>query len=273
MINVLHVLDMAGIASILSHFHNKCGYGNSKVIFHKKNNFSYKISTFYGGTSFIKFRDLIKYVIFNSKNFDVIHIHGAEILVPIFKITGKKIVLHYHGSDINQKERSQNIIRIICRSLADLIVYNGKNMEKNIITLRNIPKKYLPNPIDTEHFQSKNNLRTNNLSFVSDNLDKEKTIKSIETFGKTKIVDLDKQQILYSLMPDFLSKFETYVDIKIMPWGYTLPDLSTTALQALSCGCSVYHNGTIFKTLPSEHDPINSIKKLNSFYEKYLIKK
>ena len=36
MINVLHVLDIAGVPSILSHFHNKYGYGHSDIIFHKK---------------------------------------------------------------------------------------------------------------------------------------------------------------------------------------------------------------------------------------------
>ena len=271
MINVLHVLDIAGVPSILSHFHTKYGYGNSDIVFHKKNNFSYNISTFYGGKLFKKFRDLIIYVLLKSKNYDVIHIHGAETLVPIFKITGKKIVLHYHGSDINQKERSLNKKRIFCRSLADLIIYNGKNMEKNIITFRNVPKKFLPNPIDTEHFHPRKNTRSHNLSFISDNLDKEETVKSIETFGKTEIIDLDKQQILYSCMPDFLSKFETYVDIKIMPWGYTLPDLSTTALQALSCGCNVYHNGIFLKIFPNEHNPTHTLKQLNSFYREFLI--
>ena len=36
MINVLHVLDIAGVSSILSYFHNKYGYGPSDIIFHKK---------------------------------------------------------------------------------------------------------------------------------------------------------------------------------------------------------------------------------------------
>lgn len=271
MINVLHVLDIAGVPSILSHFHNKYGYGHSDIIFHKKNNFSYNISTFYGGKSFRKYRDLIKYAILKSKHYDIIHIHGAETLVPVFKLTRKKIVLHYHGSDINQKERSLNKKRIFCRSLADLIVYNGKNMEKNIITFRSVPKKFLPNPIDTEHFHPRKDTRSNNLIFISNNLDKEKTMKSIETFDKIEIIDLDNQQILYSCMPDYLSKFKTYVDIKIMPWGDTLSDLSTTALQALSCGCNVYHNGFFLKIFPTEHDPINSIKQLNSFYREFLV--
>lgn len=270
MINILHICDIAGVPSILSHFYNKYGDGHSDIIFHKKNNFSHNISNFYGGKSFKKFRDLVKYGILHSKDYDIIHIHGAETLVPIFKITGKKIVLHYHGSDINEKNRSSSKKRIFCRSLADLIIYNGKKMEENIITFRNVPKKFLPNPVDIEHFHPVENIRSGNLSIVSNNLDKEKTIKAIQIFGNTEIIDLDTQQILYSFMPNILSKYETYVDIKIMPWDYILPDLSTTALQALSCGCSVYHNKKILQRLPSEHNPINTIKQLTSFYREIL---
>ena len=64
--------------------------------------------------------------------FDIIHIHGAETLIPLFKLLGKKIVLHYHGSDINEKSRSKSYKRIFCRSMADLIIFNGKKMEENI---------------------------------------------------------------------------------------------------------------------------------------------
>ena len=47
-------------------------------------------------------------------------------------------------------------------------------MEKNIITFRSVPKKFLPNPIDTEHFHPRKDTRSNNLIFISNNLDKEK---------------------------------------------------------------------------------------------------
>jgi len=270
MIKVLHILDIAGVPSILSHFYNKYGNGSSDIIYHQKNNFSQNISKFYGGKSFSKFRELIKYGFLNSRNYDIIHIHGAEIIVPLFKITGKKIVLHYHGSDINEKNRSLSKKRIFCRSFADLIIYNGNNMEKNIITFRKIPKKFLPNPVDTEHFHPIENKRRGNLSFVSNNLDKKKTVEAIQNFGSTDIIDLDNLQTMYSFMPNMLSKYETYVDIKIMPWDYTLPDLSTTALQALSCGCKVYHNKKMIHSFPSEHNPVNVIKQLNSFYREIL---
>ena len=74
------------------------------------------------------------------------------------------------------------------------------------------------------------------------------------------------------MMPIFLSKYEMYIDIRIMTWGQTLEELSTTALQALSCGCKVYHNDKVIEKFPAEHSPQNVLSKLNSFYEEILKK-
>jgi hypothetical protein len=270
MTKVLHILDIAGIPSILSHYYNKLGKGKSELFYHEKNSISSSISRFYEGVPFEKFRNLLFVALIKSFHYDIIHIHGAETLIPLFKVSGKKIVLHYHGSDINEQKRSFDKKRIFARSMADLIIYNGKNMENKIITSKKVQKEYLPNPIDTEHFSPDNENRRGALSFVSNNLDKEKTINAIRKISESTIIDLDIQQIPYSIVPKFLSKYEMYIDIKIMPWGQILEDLSTTALQALSCGCKVYHNNRVIETLPSEHKPENVIKRLDSFYNDLL---
>lgn len=151
--------------------------------------------------------------------------------------------------------------------MAELILFNSKNMKEKIITSKEVRKEYLPNLVDTDHFFVKNINRLGRLSITSSNHDKEKTIEAInKEVGKTTIIDLDLQQIPYSLMPKVLSKYEMYVDIRIMPWGQKLEELSTTALQALACGCKVYHDGKIIEKLPPEHEPHNFIEKLNSFY-------
>lgn len=268
--NIFHVLDIAGVPSILSYFHHKLGFGKSELIYHEKNTVSASISRFYEGKSFNKFRNLLLYAIFNGRKFDIIHIHGAEKLIPVFKLTGKKIVLHYHGSDIRDPQRAKNRTRIKFRSMADLIVYNAKNMEPNIITSSNVRKEFLPNLIDTNHFVKRNNHRSGNLSITSGNHDKDSTINAIKKVGETTIVDLDVQSIPYSLMPSFLSKYEMYIDIRIMPWGQTLEELSTTAVQALACGCKVYHFDKIIEKFPSEHSPENVLEKLNGLYKEIL---
>jgi hypothetical protein len=266
MVSVLHILDMAGVPSILSFYYNKFK-DKSELNYHLKNSFSRSISEFYQGRKYKKFRDLIIGSFLQSFKFDIIHIHGAEILVPLFKMTGKKVVLHYHGSDINEVKRAKSKWRILCRSMSDLIIFNGIEMEKQIVTIRNVPKKYLSNPVDTNHFNVKNQKKNGRVSIVSNNLDKKKTVEAIQKLGKTKIIDLDKIQIPYRFMPDILSKYEVYVDIKIMPWGQELVDLSTTALQALACGLKVIHYGKEIKRLPEEHRPEKVIKKLHQYYK------
>lgn len=268
-IDILHVLDIAGIPSIISRYYNKLNKGKSDLIYHEKNSFSSSISRFYDGIPYGRFRKLLLSGFVKSFQYDIIHIHGAETLIPLFKITGKKIILHYHGSDINEKNRSLSKRRIMLRSMADMIIFNGKNMETNIVTCREIRKEYLANPVDTRLF-SATNTKHGKVSFVSSNLNKEKTIEAIKKFGETTIIDLDVQQIPYAQMPTFLSKFEMYVDIKIMPSGKKLDDLSTTALQALSCGCKVYHNDTIIESLPQAHKPEYAIEKLYSYYDELL---
>lgn len=271
MANVLHILDVAGVSSILSYFYNKLERGKSDLIYHEKNSFSSSISRFYHGKSFRKYKMLLLKGFFKSFHYQIIHIHRAEVLVPLFKISGKKIILHYHGSDINEKNRSRNKMRIFCRSMADLIIYNGKKMEPYIITNKPVKKLFLPNPVDIEHFCLKDNKKRNGkLIFVSSNLDKDKTIEVASNLGQVDVIDLDKQQIPYSNMPEFLSKYELYIDIKIMPWGYTLPDMSTTALQALACGCKVYHDGKIIERLPEEFLPVNVINRLDQYYQDIL---
>lgn len=269
MINILHVLDMAGVPSIISHYQNKMKFTNSKLIYHKKNNVDWNIARFYDGMEFQKFHQLIIHGLKIGKNYDIIHIHGAETLIPIFKIIGKKIILHYHGSDIRHPGRSEDRKRIFCRSLADFIIYNAKSMEEKIITYKKTPTEFLPNLIDSEHFSNKKfKNRKKGLIITSSNHDKINTIKTVKEIDDVDVIDLDRQQIPYSFMPNILSQYEMYYDIRIMPWGQTLEELSTTALQALACNTKVYINGKILTKIPEENKPQNYINKLDSIYKR-----
>ena len=177
---VLHILSIAGVPSIISFFFNKLEKGQSQIFYLKKNDLSTHIANFYDGREYSRLRYLIASGILQSHNYDIIHIHGEELLIPFFKISGKKIVLHYHGSDIRRPERSVDKKRIFARSLADLIVYNAKSMEKKIITKKKVKKEFLPNLIDTDHFFPRENNRKGNLSVTSSNHDKIKDIKTIK---------------------------------------------------------------------------------------------
>jgi len=271
LIKVLHLLEIGGSVSIMSHFFNKLQAGKSHYIYLKKNKISSTVSRYYDGQSFDRFILLIISSFFKSFSYDIIHIHSEELLIPLFKLTGKKIALHYHGSDIRESNRSKKRIRSWCRDRADVIFYNGENMLDRIVTKKNIKKIYLPNPIDTDLFKSNIEKKHGNLILVSSNLDKEKTISEAKKLGPLDIIDLDIQQIPYYFMPKLLSKYEFYSDIKIMPYDPNIKhNLSNTALQALSCGCKVFHNGKEISKFPDQSKPETVVKNLLKTYEEIL---
>jgi len=274
-INVLHILDMIGGSSIQSHFYNKCGYGQSVVLYHKKPSKKNAVVDFYNKAipfPYVRSIVLEGLRMCRSDEIDIIHLHQAEILVPIFKLlTNKKIVLQYQGSDILDPKRSRNIFRIIFRSMADTIIYNQKAHLKKIITIRKLPKEYHVNAVDTDHFKPQNKPKKGILAFISDNLNKKATLKLLEKFEDIKIIDRGKDPISHEGMPNILNKYEMFVDLKITTYNLLVPTLSMLALQSLACGCKVYtFEKEVKEELPERHKPEVVMKKLYDLYYKVL---
>ena len=269
-INVLHLFEMAAGPTIQTYFYRKFGYGKSWVISKDR---KHTVIDRYGIVEkFPRIRDVIFEGLRRcNSDIDIVFIHGSEFAVPIFKIlTRKKVVLQYHGSDINLPSRSKNPFRVICRSFADAIIYNQRSHLKKIITLKKIIKEYHPNAVDTDLFHPTDCPRSGTLALISDNLNREKTMKVINKFQNVTIIDKNHQVIPYEEMPNFLNKFELFIDHKVTDFGLVLEALSRTALEALACGCQVYHNGKYIKELPNEHKPEVVIEKLYTLFCKVL---
>lgn len=265
---------MAAGPSIQSHFYKKFGYGKSWVLSKK---IPKSLIEFYGEVeNFSRVRHAIFAGLKRCKNdeIDIVFIHGTEFPVPIFKIfTRKKVILQFHGSDINHPGRSKNLLRIICRSMADAIIYNQESHREKIITIGKMKKEYHPNAVDTEHFKPQNKNRKGSLTFISSNLNREQTLKELKKFPDLTIIDSNKQKFTYEEMPDLLNQYEKYIDYKVTNFGLELKALSRTALEALACGCKVYHDGKIIESLPQEHNPEVVIKKLYSLFLNIVTKK
>ena len=266
-INVLHLFEMAAGPSIQSRFYKKYGYGKSWVLSRVR---SHPVIDFYNEVEeFPKVRNVIIEALKRCKHADVdiIFIHGSELAVPIFKIlTKKKVILQYHGSDINLPSRSKNFFRIICRSMADAIIYNQNEHLEKIITIGNVLKEYHPNAVDTDLFKPQNKIRKGNLALLSDNLDRKKTLKGLEKFPDVTIIDKKNKIIPYEDMVDLFNKYELFLDYKVTDFGMVLGAMSRSALEALACGCKVYHDGKVIEKLPDEHKPEVVIKKLYSLF-------
>lgn len=252
---ILHLLDMAFIAQITSYFLNKRGIKSDCFI--TKNPIPK-----YNAICYRQLRYLIKDAILKAKNYDIIHIHSVELLVPIFKFLGKKVVLHYHGSDILSGTRSKSIIRNLCRRMADIIIYNSNDMYYLLKRYQNV--YYLPNLVDDEIFQPHSKGIGNLAIISSNNLDVKKTLAKLPK--DCEILDSCKQKIPYEKMPEFLSKYSTFIDEKITDYDHYCTQLSTTALQALSCGLTVIHDSKTIEKLPDDNKPENYIKKLVEIY-------
>lgn len=271
-INVLHLFEMAAGPTIQTYFYRKFNYGNSWVISKVR---EHTVIDYYGIVEkYPRVRDVILEGLKRcNSNVDIVVIHGSEFAVPIFKIlTRKKIVLQYHGSDINLDSRSRNPFRILFRSMADAIIYNQKSHLKKIITIRKVRKEFHPNAVDTDLFRPTGISRSGTLALLSNNLDRKKTLELLNKFKNVTILDRNNEVIPYNKMPNFLNKFELFIDHKVTDFGMVLEALSRTALEALACGCKVFHDGRYINELPDEHKPENVIKKLYTLFLEILDK-
>lgn len=271
-INVLHILDMVGGSSIQSYFYKKFGYGNSWVLSSK--NLHPVIRHYDEVEKLPRVRDVILEGLRRSRKnqIDIIFVHGSEMLVPFFKLfTRKKVILQYHGSDINDPKRSRNFFRIIARSMADTIIYNQKAHLKKIITIKKVKKVYHVNAVDTELFHPANNKKTGIVAFISGNLDKNATKKILSKFDGIEIIDTEDAKIPYEEIPEILNRYEMLVDLKITDYGLLVPTLSKLALQALACGCKVHtFEGKIKDSLPERHKPEIVMKKLYDLFSEVI---
>jgi hypothetical protein len=287
---ILHILDAAGVACIYSKYQQMQGH-DAKVIWNKDVADKYGIYDFYKdyliNVTYGKFTETC---IQAGETADVIHVHGyIDILFALRKKfhRQKKIILHYHGTDIRglKKQelphrsllsdtmiklkmfyrkkighiRAQKLADAVCVSTPDLLplVSNGI---------------HIPIPIDIEHFSPKNNSKGDLKDAFTINSEVTNVHRAMDLCKKNQInlnievIDRTKNPILYADIPDFIRGYRTYVDIRYVN-DIVLENLSSTALQSLACGLSVLDYKLQFRRgLPSEHDAVNVASQLSKIY-------
>jgi len=306
---ILHIEDAAAVACILAKYQNRAQGYESKVV---------KLDKYdkFGFYSFYK--DYVNIVtseeqFFNSvqeeaEKADIVHVHSKVEMVPYLRNKfgkSKKIVLHYHGTDIrglnkqklpHRSRISDTAIRLIysyrrlrnaillkkrihskVQSLSDLIIVSTPDLLQHISTKRGIKKIYLPNPVDTDFFNSKFIPSANSKvkpQAEAVTMDTEVTNMSwVHKYLKTNNISLDidvydriKHPLMYSELPGFLKRYKIYVDIRYVD-GKILPNLSKTGLEALACGLDVLDFDLKSRHgLPIEHCPLTVISKLSEEY-------
>lgn len=287
---ILHILDAAGVACIYSKYQRMLGY-DASVIWNKDVADKYGIYEFYKDyLIYVTYEDFTQTCLREAVNVDVIHVHGyIDILFKLRKKfqRQKKIILHYHGTDIRglKKQelphrsllsdtaiklkmlyrkkighaRAQKLADAVCVSTPDLLplVSNGI---------------HVPIPIDTEHFSPNGNPNVKLKEAFTINSEVTNIQHALDLCKKNKInlnievIDRTKNPILYASIPDFIREYRTYVDIRYVN-DIVLENLSSTALQSLACGLSVVDYKLEFRRgLPKEHDAANVVSQLSKIY-------
>ena len=250
---------------------------------------------------------LLNTVYLKLKSADIIHIHSAEqLVIKIRKAYGnsKKIVLHYHGTDIRGLKNKNNpnsstiqntttrtksfaakvknrlklmqmgyyrSLRIESQKLANEILVSTPDL------LSLLPyAKYLPNPVDVDHFSkddtTHNKVNKNNALIIKTEIgNSEKVLEYCKKNNinlKIDVFDRTKSPLLYEEIPNFLKKYNIYVDIRIVN-DKILENFSKTALESLACGLKVLNYKLEYiDKLPEMHNPINVVNQLENIYNK-----
>ena len=161
-------------------------------------------------------------------------------------------------------------LRIESHKLADEILVSTSDL------LSLLPNaKYLPNPVDLEHFSkdnvSKNSSNNNALTIKTETGNIEQTLQYCKKNYidlKIDVFDRTKTPLLHEQIPNLLKKYDIYVDIKIVN-NQLLESLSKTGLESLACGLKVLNYKLEYvDKLPEMHNPTNVVNQLENIYEK-----
>jgi hypothetical protein len=288
---ILHILDAAGVACIYAKYQLLQGH-DSKVIWNKDVGDNYGIYDFYKDyLVYVTRSEFTERCIQEGRPADIIHVHGyIDILFKLRKKfhNSKKIILHYHGTDIrglnkqqlpHRSRLSDTVIRLkrlyrqkighvkaqksadaVCVSTPDLL-----SLVRNGI--------HVPIPVDTKHFKPSSasrgelkdaftiNSEVTNIQWALDYCKKNHINLNIEVYDRT------KNPVMYVDIPDLIRSYRTYVDIRYVN-DTVLENLSSTALQSLACGLRVLDFRLQFRQgLPPEHDAVNVASHLSTIYK------
>jgi hypothetical protein len=82
-----------------------------------------------------------------------------------------------------------------------------------------------------------------------------------------KLTWMDRWSVRYDQMPDLLSKYAYYIDLRRPPGHIEARSVGKAALEALACGCRVIDwSGKIIEGLPEQNEPVRVAAKWNDVY-------
>ncbi len=262
---VLHICNTAGVGGYLAEFMAKYYEIKSLVLITGKGD-PYGLSTEFVKNLDCKYKEFFIRCWLKGLFFDVIHIHAEDKTLKILKQTlpykNKKIIIHYHGSDIRgrweeKRDRWQYADKIIV-STPDLLEGSPEGVD------------YLPNVIDEKICRLyKKNTKEKDSWFHVYHGAAEIAINYFKGYSSSFRLDIHKtktEPLNHFDFLDKLSRYEHYIDVKKRE-GKILSALSLTGLEALFMGVKVIKwDGSLISAFPDQHRSINVASKLKGIY-------
>lgn len=264
-LKILHIWSCAGISSLIAKYMDRIHGTESDVILTEKWD-HLKLNKY--NTTRMKSKPLFGLrALIMARKYDLIHVHYHSIFVsPLKFLYDKPVIIHFHGSDVRQNWGAH--MKRIKR--ADRILVSTKDL------LEGAPARAIwsPNLVDTRKFRFRGPRLSSqeNLAFTfSYGADEEALV--IAEYHDLEL-DIIKGNIPHEQIPDLMSKYGFYIEVKRDFKGRLLYDgsiLSKSGLEALAMGLKVVsRNMNTRKGLPEIHRPENVADSLFEIYKELL---
>lgn len=301
---ILHIWDQAGVAFTLAKYQNMAGHESKVLVLPAVD--KYGIYDFYKNYCVkIENADFTKECLSEAENADLIHVHSrSDIFLEVYRKfrQSKKIILHYHGTDVRgyrgddlkdmkqprkiiaKSRRAIIKIKNRCRMIGigywRSVNYTAQEVSRTTLVatpdLLGLVKNgiYLPTPVDTDHFKEDQTAKKEKkaLTFnteVTDTMQALEYLKRNNIMLEVEVHDRAKKPIMFRDMPTILNRYQLYVDVRYVN-NAVLENLSKTAIESLACGLQVLnYELKLVTAVPEVHLPLNVVSFLSNLYLRY----
>jgi len=260
---ILHIWSVAGISSLIAQYMDSRHDTESDIIITEKWD---KLGLNKYRTKRIKSKPFFGLKgLTMARKYDLIHVHYHSIFIPFLKfLYDKPVIIHFHGSDVreNWTARLGRIKR------ADAIFVSTRDL------LKGAPPNtiWIPNPVDTVKFTPISWIPKKR-SALTFSYDADEEAQVIAEYHDLEL-DIIKEKIPHGQLPELMSKYRFYIEVKRDFKGRLLYDgsiLSKSGLEALAMGLKVVsRNMSVRRGLPEIHRPENVAERLFEIYKELL---
>lgn len=257
-LKILHVWEVAGVASTLSRHLAPLGYDCKVICSDKGDPFGFTenhINHSKPLTAVLLIAEAIKY--------DLLHIHFHDELLPLLRRVYplKPMVMHYHGSDIRGKDRSQ------FHRHADAILYSTRDLRPYLPDYA----EFLPNPVENCFCPGADSTIRDcavHFSYGADDLAE----KIAGKYGLPLVIV--KKPIPHREMPTLLHNYTHLVEAKRKDGREIMGSVEDTgsllSLEALASGLTVLCRDGERRGLPQEHQASVVAERVAHIYEELM---